>query len=111
MELICVRETMKIAQREKVCSFFDPMCPQRGVEPLLDDFSHSMDQPYLRIGVDYTAWLKPEDRPPLAPSKTGTIYFIRMRLLRPGRPVGSSRITKDEVFNCEQLSKPGATKS
>lgn len=96
MQLVCLRETMKLAEHEHLCTFFDPDEPRRGVEPLLAAFATSKST-YLRIGVLYDAWSR--DGPgALAARQTGEVCFVRMRLLDHGRLVEAPRITEQEVL-------------
>mmetsp|Transcript_43849 Transcript_43849/g.115971 ORF Transcript_43849/g.115971 Transcript_43849/m.115971 type:complete len:969 (+) Transcript_43849:2-2908(+) len=93
MELVCLRETMRLAERERICTFFDPDDPRRGAEPRLQEFSRSQDK-YLRLGVLYDAW-NPEGG---EHRKTGEVFFIRMRLLAFGRRMKAPRISEEEVM-------------
>lgn len=124
MDLVCLRETMRIAESERICSFFDPDNPCRGVEPLLQDFCRSKEKPFLRLCVLYDCWeSEPEGstaddsagtRHPAAGSsngdKVGEIYFIRMRLLDREARVKAPRISKDEVLlGKEPCPEPGVS--
>eukprot|EP00928_Gymnodinium_smaydae_P063283 TRINITY_DN46913_c0_g1_i2.p1 TRINITY_DN46913_c0_g1~~TRINITY_DN46913_c0_g1_i2.p1 ORF type:complete len:1010 (-),score=225.61 TRINITY_DN46913_c0_g1_i2:61-3027(-) len=99
MQLLCLRDTMRLAESEHICTFFDPEDPRRGVEPLLQEWSRNPGK-CLRIGVLYDCWggpgvsaEAPHER------RTGEIFFVRMRLHESGQQVGSKRITEREVLN------------
>jgi len=97
LQLVCLRETMHLAEAERRCTFFDLSDPRRGAEPLLQEFAASRNT-HLRIGVLYDSWADASNPlPPRHERKTGEIFFVRMRLLEAGRHVGSQRITEDEV--------------
>lgn len=51
--LAVLRETMKIAVKSKLGSFYDPKDPRRDVSLLLDEFKRNRSQTYLHIGISY----------------------------------------------------------
>lgn len=105
MEMVCLRDTMQMAQDERLCSFFDPQNSLRGVEPLMEDFQNST-KACLRIGVLYDCWDPwDEDRE----QQRGEIFFVRMRLIDFDKKVGCQRITKQEVVDGAQPSSHGTT--
>jgi hypothetical protein len=93
MEMVCLRDSMQMARDERLCSFFDPDNPLRGVEPLMEDFRNSKEA-CLRIGVLYDCW----DADYIGERRCGEIFFVRMRLIDDKR-VGCQRITKSEVVD------------
>lgn len=103
LQLVCLRETMKVAEAERLCTFYDPDNPRRGVEPLLQDFSKSQAT-HLRLGVLYDCWDRQCQGDSVVEPLTGEIFFLRMRLLNPYSRVGSIRITEEEV--CRGTTTP-----
>jgi len=95
MEMVCLRDSMQMARDERLCSFFDPENPLRGIEPLMEDFRNSKEA-CLRIGVLYDCW-DPTDN--IREQRCGEIFFVRMRLIDCDKKVGCQRITEDEVVN------------
>lgn len=95
MRLVCLRDTIRLAESEHICIFFDPEEPRRGVEPLLQEWSRSPGT-HLRIGVLYDCW----DASDSAANRrrSGEIFLVRMRLHETGRSVGCTRITEREVL-------------
>eukprot|EP00933_Yihiella_yeosuensis_P069578 TRINITY_DN7626_c0_g1_i1.p1 TRINITY_DN7626_c0_g1~~TRINITY_DN7626_c0_g1_i1.p1 ORF type:complete len:313 (-),score=45.07 TRINITY_DN7626_c0_g1_i1:66-893(-) len=95
MQFVCLRESMKIAMAEKICTFFDPKDPRRGVEPLLADFASSQDS-FLRLSVLYDCWGPNAEEP--QERRVGEIFFIRMRILE-GFHINMDKIKKQEVVD------------
>eukprot|EP00927_Polykrikos_kofoidii_P006378 TRINITY_DN12587_c0_g2_i1.p1 TRINITY_DN12587_c0_g2~~TRINITY_DN12587_c0_g2_i1.p1 ORF type:complete len:964 (-),score=101.65 TRINITY_DN12587_c0_g2_i1:25-2916(-) len=123
MTLICLRETMKIARDERICTFFDVDDPRRGVEPLLERFSAGHGT-YLRLGVLYDCFMERDSRVMTSVSdstsshpgfsagqeKTGEIIFVRMRLIKTGVLTSiPCRVTEDEVLGGVPYQHPMMT--
>lgn len=104
MELVCLRQSMKMAEAEHLCTFFDPQDPRCSAEPVLQAFAASQAT-FCRVGVLYDCWpgADAEGGCPAGQRRTGEIFFIRMRLLdnHLGRQV-QERITEDEVMLANQ---------
>ncbi|CAE8722213.1 unnamed protein product [Polarella glacialis] len=96
MQLVCLRESIRLAEDEQICTFFDQQDPRKGVGPLLLEFAASKAS-HVRIGVLYDCWAGDGARLPEA-RKAGEIFFIRMRLLDEGCYANGRRITEDEVM-------------
>eukprot|EP00929_Paragymnodinium_shiwhaense_P051210 TRINITY_DN25787_c0_g1_i2.p1 TRINITY_DN25787_c0_g1~~TRINITY_DN25787_c0_g1_i2.p1 ORF type:complete len:1017 (-),score=204.50 TRINITY_DN25787_c0_g1_i2:70-3120(-) len=103
LQLVCLRETMRIAMEERLCTFYDPEDARRGVEPMLQDFAKG-NSACMRLGVLYDGWNAgggSANGDSHSTTKTGEIFFVRMRLVRPGRLLGAPRITKNEVMGVD----------
>eukprot|EP00929_Paragymnodinium_shiwhaense_P008592 TRINITY_DN11254_c0_g1_i2.p1 TRINITY_DN11254_c0_g1~~TRINITY_DN11254_c0_g1_i2.p1 ORF type:complete len:982 (-),score=212.94 TRINITY_DN11254_c0_g1_i2:123-3068(-) len=115
VKLVCLRDSMQLAEQERICTFFDPDEPRRGVEPLLQSFCKS-NRAHMRIGVLYNAWEESGCRQGHTPASMGTlpaagddvgeVIFIRMRLVERGQRVGAKTISRDEFFKGPSAGVP-----
>lgn len=72
-DLAVLRTTMAEAQFKRIGSFYDPACPERSTDVLLESFKDKPDMPYLHIGICYS-WGDEE------PVLKGDLLVVKNRL-------------------------------
>eukprot|EP00667_Euglena_gracilis_P002959 EG_transcript_2966 len=108
VQLLDLRNAMQIAIDQRLCTFFDPQDPRRGVEWLLQNYSQSdvYRNPHLHLGILY-GWPEvdpcdvgsPKSSAPEA-QEVGHLFVIRMRRIRDmPDPVCVQPILTEESFD------------
>lgn len=81
-ELKVLRNTIEIAVKSEIGSFYDPIDPRRDISQLLDSFRRDSKCCYLHLGLHYGQDLKGQDL-------KGHLFIVKNRL-----PEGSDMATK-----------------
>eukprot|EP00668_Euglena_longa_P030172 GGOE01037595.1.p1 GENE.GGOE01037595.1~~GGOE01037595.1.p1 ORF type:complete len:912 (-),score=279.50 GGOE01037595.1:73-2751(-) len=108
VKLLDLRNAMQIAIDQRLCTFFDPQDPRRGVEWLLQTYSQSdvYRNPHLHLGILY-GWPELDHREvgspmssPNGSQEVGHLFIIRMRRVRDmSDPVCIQPILTEESFD------------
>lgn len=76
-DLSVLRETIKLAVRLKLGSFYDPKDPRRDVSMLLDEYKQDRSRTYLHLGIRYN-WSNGAGQPQ---RETGHLIVVKNRIL------------------------------